>query len=156
MAHDLTEQLREVLGALEAGGIAYALCGGLAMAVYGRVRATVDVDLMVRKEQSDEAAAALARLGYTIEALPMHFREVGLAIRRVSRVDPETGELDTIDLLLPDPELQDVWHDRRRLAWEGGEIWVVSPAGLSRLKSLRGSGVDQDDIAWLEELETES
>jgi hypothetical protein len=37
----------------------------------------------------------------------------------------------------------------RRWPWELGNITVVSPEGLIALKSLRGSGRDQDDIKQL-------
>jgi len=38
---DLYEELKAIISALEENGIDYALCGGLAMAVYGAPRATV-------------------------------------------------------------------------------------------------------------------
>ena len=42
---DLLEELKNVLARLEQDGVPYALCGGLAMAVHGYPRATVDIDL---------------------------------------------------------------------------------------------------------------
>jgi hypothetical protein len=43
---DLYVELKTVLQALEAAGVPYALCGGLALMVYQRPRATVDIDLI--------------------------------------------------------------------------------------------------------------
>ena len=44
---DLYDELKAVLSALEKAEVPYALCGGLALAVYGHPRATVDIDLLV-------------------------------------------------------------------------------------------------------------
>jgi hypothetical protein len=52
---DLLEQFERVIEALDAAGIAYALCGGLAVNVYGHVRATMDIDLLLRPEAVDRA-----------------------------------------------------------------------------------------------------
>ena len=44
---DLYEEFRAVVTALEDRDIDYAVCGGLAVAVYTEPRATVDIDLLV-------------------------------------------------------------------------------------------------------------
>ncbi len=122
------------------------------MAVYGRVPATGDIDIVVRREQVQGAIEALREIGYSIEAHPKRFGASGIEIRRISRPDPETGELITVDLLTVPASLAGLWEHRRRLAWEGGDVWVLSPADLAHLKSLRSSGVDRDDIEWLEKI----
>ena len=45
--------------------------------------------------------------------------------------------------------LQPVWEGREAMEWDFGKISVVSRDGLISLKSLRGSGLDQDDIKHL-------
>jgi hypothetical protein len=47
MALNLFEELEGLTRALDEAGIPYALCGGLAMAVYGVSRATIDIDILV-------------------------------------------------------------------------------------------------------------
>ena len=44
---DLYEEFKSIISALEQRGIDYAVCGGLAMAVHGLARATVDIDLLI-------------------------------------------------------------------------------------------------------------
>jgi len=46
--------------------------------------------------------------------------------------------------------LEPVWESRERVRWEHGRLPVVSRAGLVRMKRLRDSGQDRDDIALLE------
>jgi hypothetical protein len=46
----LFEQLKLLVGLLDREEIPYAICGGLAMAVHGRPRATVHIDILVQQE----------------------------------------------------------------------------------------------------------
>jgi len=146
---DLYEELEAVLSALEAAHLPYALCGGLALAVYGRPRATVDIDLLVEPGSLDAALLALHPLGFDVAALPMAFAGGAVEIRRVSKVDSDADDLLSVDLLLVTPALSAVWEGRRTVRWEGRSLPVVSREGLIALKELRGSGQDRDDIEIL-------
>jgi hypothetical protein len=44
---DLYEEFKSIVSALERANIDYAVCGGLAIAVWGAPRATVDIDLLI-------------------------------------------------------------------------------------------------------------
>ncbi len=48
------------------------------------------------------------------------------------------------------------WAPREKARWEGEALWVVSREGLMAMKSLRGSGQDQDDLKKLKALVDES
>ena len=67
MLGELSEVLREV-------GADHALVGGLAVGYHGRLRATIDVDLLVPLAKLDELAVALAARGYVIARTPMMVR----------------------------------------------------------------------------------
>ena len=58
---DLYQELRKLIAALEEHQIDYALCGGLAMAVHDRPRATVDIDLLILSESLDQVILRLPR-----------------------------------------------------------------------------------------------
>lgn len=150
---DLYIELKAVVAALETAGVPFALCGGLALAVYGRPRATVDIDLLVPRDSVGAAFLALSPLGFDIPALPMEFCGGSVEIRRVSKVDAEAEDLLSVDLLIVTSALSAVWDSRRMVAWEGSRLPVVSPEGLIHLKKLRGSGQDQDDIEALREID---
>jgi hypothetical protein len=153
---DLYDELRALAARLDGGQVPYALCGGLAMAVYGTPRATVDIDLLIPNQAADDAAQAAHELGYSIEAAPMTFADGAVRIRRLSKIDPESGDVLTLDLLIVTPQLADVWAGRRRLDWEGGALWVVSREGLAALKRLRGSDQDIADIERLRETDADA
>lgn len=145
---DLYDEFASLIGALEAAGADYAVCGGLAMAIHGFPRATIDVDLVVPPNAVERVLACARDLNYTISADPMSLAGGAVEIRRVTKIDH--GDLLSLDLLLVTPAIESAWQERVRVRWEQGELWVVSRQGLISLKRLRGSGQDQDDIKRLE------
>jgi hypothetical protein len=88
--------------------------------------------------------------GYRIEAGPMILRGGAVEMHRLSKPDPERGDLLSLDLLVVTPALAAVWETRERVDWEHGSLPVVSRRGLVAMKRLRGSGQDEDDIRALE------
>ena len=147
---DLYEEFAALIDALEASGAEYAVCGGLAMAIHGLPRATVDVDLMAPAQAGERVLEVANKLGYTIPAQQMTFAAGAVEIRRVTKIDSTSRDLLSLDLLLVTPATESAWQTRTRVRWERGEVWVVSRQGLISLKRLRGSGQDQDDIRRLE------
>jgi hypothetical protein len=145
---DLLEELRNVIAHIDDAGVPYALCGGLAMAVHGYPRATVDIDLLVMVDDVARVDAAVRPLGFVVPAEPMTFQGGVVEIRRVSKIHA-SGQVLSLDLLLVTTPLQSVWEGRETMEWDFGKISVVSRDGLISLKSLRGSGLDQDDIKRL-------
>lgn len=148
---DLYEELRILVGKLQESKIEYALCGGLALAVYGLPRATIDIDLLITKDSLADVQTIAQELRYTLKAAPMEFAKGVIEIHRVSKIDPESGDLFSLDFLLVTSEIDSVWRSRREVEWEDGKLWLVSREGLITLKSLRGSGQDLDDIQRLKE-----
>lgn len=148
---DLFDELGRVIDVLEERGIEYALCGGLAMAVWSHPRATVDIDLLIQPAALPAVEEISHQLGFVIKARPMRFAGGAVEIQRFSKIDPVAGDVLMLDLLLVTPLLTDVWSTRLRVDWDRGSLTVVSREGLVKLKSLRGSGIDLDDIRRLQE-----
>lgn len=155
MAVDILDELKSIVAILDRNGIEYALCGGLAMAVYALPRATLDIDLMIEVDALDRTRDAIRAAGYVMDALPMEFRNGKVRIHRVSKVDPDSGEILSLDLLMVTPETRKAWEGRVKVEWGGGVLHVVSPDGLIALKTLRGSGQDLDDIGYLRSITDE-
>ena len=53
---DLVAELQSIARAFDRDGVEFALCGGLAVAVHGHVRATKDIDLLVPTAGRDARA----------------------------------------------------------------------------------------------------
>ncbi len=148
---DLYEELKAVIAKLNEAQIDYALCGGMALAIHGIPRATVDIDILIQKESLEKVQIITRGLGYIIKAEPKTFAQGAIEVHRVSKVDPEGEDLLSMDFLFVTPEIEQIWENRQKVEWEEGKLWVVSREGLIRLKSLRGSGQDLDDIQKLKE-----
>lgn len=152
---DLLEELKKLSVKLDRAGIDYALCGGLAIAIYAKPRATLDIDIMIDPNFLSVAEKAAHELGFTMSSMPMEFKDGAVKIHRLIKIDKDSDEHLVLDLLIVTPETKKAWDDRILVEWEGGPLKVVSPQGLILLKTLRGSGQDQDDIEYLRSLENE-
>ena len=152
---DIIEELQGIIARLEQDGVDYALCGGLAMAVYAMPRATLDIDLMIHIDSLEQAGQAVEPLGFTMNSAPMEFHNGSIKISRFSKIDPQTNEVLVLDFLLVTEKTASAWASRRDFEWEGAKLRVVSPEGLILLKELRRSGTDQDDIDYLRSITDE-
>jgi hypothetical protein len=147
VAMDLYAELRGVLAELDAAGVEYALCGGLAVAVWGAPRATKDIDILVRPETVEAALQAVAKRKFVLAAAPITFRD-GMRMQRVSRV--EAGQL-LIDFILADANLQRAWQSRTKLETTEGPTSVISRDALIEMKVAAGRPIDAADIERLKE-----
>jgi hypothetical protein len=148
---DMYGELHSLLARFDEEGVEYALCGGMALAVYGVVRATIDIDLLVLTEDRTRALAVARDAGYVIPAVPMEFASGKVRIQRVTKIDPDASDHLSLDLMSVTPALEEIWAERRTLDWEGRRLKVVSRQGLIALKDLRSSPQDLEDIRRLRE-----
>jgi hypothetical protein len=121
------------------------------MAVHGKPRATIDIDLLIKPDDEERVYAAVEPLGFRFKAKPMHFAGGTMEIRRVTKIDSD-GESLMLDLLLVTPTFRGVWESRQTVAWREHLVSVVSREGLIALKSSRSS---KQDLADIERLESE-
>ena len=124
---DLLEELKNLAARLDREGIAYALCGGLAMAIYARPRATLDIDIMIDLGSLLRTKRAVEDLGFTLSAEPMEFDDGKVQIYRLCKIDSGSGEELVLDLLIVTPETRQAWDSRLNVEWEGGTLSVISP-----------------------------
>lgn len=147
----LLDELKTLFEAFDEAGIEYALCGGLAMAVHGVARATMDIDVLVLSPDVPRVVEAARKRGFTLPAAPMEFAGGAVRIRRVSKPGLADEEALPLDIIEVGDALRDVWESRGRVAWETGSLVVVGKAGLASLKRLRLSLQDRADLAALGE-----
>jgi hypothetical protein len=153
---DLYEELKSIVNKLDESRIDYALCGGLALALFGIPRSTVDIDILIQRESLEKVQTLANGWGYLMKANPMAFAGGAIEIHRVSKKDEEAGDWFSLDFLVVTPSIQKVWDTRQEVEWEKGKLRVVSRGGLIFLKTLRGTGQDLDDIQRLKEDSDES
>src|SRR5256884_9519168 len=96
---DLYVELSRIAEALDAAGVACALAGGLAVSIYTKPRATEDIDLLIRREDSDRTVRAVEPLGFRPAGRPMRVAEGRMEIQRLLKI--EGADLLPLDLLIP-------------------------------------------------------
>ncbi len=149
----LLDELSNIISALNENEIEYAVCGGLSMAIHGFVRATVDIDILIRPEYLEKAYEIAETNGFDIRGLDVSFKERAVEIRRVSKID-DSGEVLSLDFLLVTPQTEDVWQTREEIDFLGNKLSVVSREGLIKMKRLAGRPQDLADIERLENEES--
>ena len=149
----LLDELSQLISALDENEIKYAVCGGLSMAIHGFVRATVDIDVLIKAESLEKAYKISAEIGFDIRGLDISFKERAVEIRRISKID-EDGEVLSLDFLLVTPQVEEVWETREEINFLGKKLSVVSREGLIKMKQLAGRPQDLADIERLENEES--
>lgn len=149
---DVYAEFVAVIDALEDAHIDYALCGALALAIYGAPRATKDIDLIVQRQDESRLRELVRPLGFVFEALPMVFSGSGIEIQRFTKL--VDGRPMMLDILWLNDALQTVWADRQRVPWNHKTLAVVSRDGLITLKLTAGRAQDLVDIQSLTAAET--
>ena len=149
-AIDIVHEFKNVVVALSEAKLPFAVCGGFAVAIYGHVRATKDIDLLVEENTVESTFAALRPLGFSLRAGPISFAANTPQERNLFRATKVVGtERLTINLLVVSPVLAKVWSGRREADWAGLSLWVVSRAGLGEMKTLAGRKQDLADLEAL-------
>jgi len=145
---DLFDEFSRIIDLLNANGIEYPVCGGVAVNLLGHVRATRDIDLLVRKPDVDRVRELVKSLGFVLP------RAVFLSPRG-PRTPESVARLSLRGQFVaePRPDGRDEGlrtRVRASLHWRGRPLQVVSAAGLIAMKRLAGRPQDLADIAVLE------
>lgn len=152
----LIDEFVGIVESLNREGIDYAVCGGWAMAIHGRLRTTIDIDILILADDLDAAMKVARERGFDIEGLPLNFDGGNTQIRRISKIDKELKELITLDLLLVTPVYEAAWQTRRRTTWNQGEYRVVDVEGMIIMKELADRPKDREDLKFLRGEDEES
>jgi hypothetical protein len=146
----LLDELHRVVLALNEAGIEYVVCGGVAMAILGRPRMTVDIDLLVAAEQIPDAIQVAEKAGFTDHAGWIEFRPDKLGPNRLYRLNKFKGEeFLTLDLLELTEQRRVLLAGKQVFMFRGTSLPAISRESLIQMKSLTGRKKDQLDIDLL-------
>lgn len=148
--HRVEKLLRQVTQALDGAGVSYAVAGGNAVAAWvasvdeGAVRATKDVDVLVRRPDLPLVTDALRPLGLT----PVEVHGVMMFVDRL-RPNPKTG----VHILFADelvrPHDAHAPPDPACAVRSAAGFWIVDLPGLVAMKLQAFRNIDK---AHLEDL----
>ena len=145
----LLDEFIGITEGLNKQGIRYAVCGGWAMAIHGFLRATLDIDILILADDLDAVREVAVGLGFDIEGSPLTFDGGRTEIRRISKLDSDTKELITLDMILVTAFMEDVWNSRQKVVWKNGEYSIVSRDGMRKMKEAAGRPKDLIDLEFL-------
>ncbi len=139
---ELPDDFRDLLIALHDAGAAFVVVGGHAVSFHGHVRATKDLDVLVRADRENAARvyAALAAFGAPLEAFEVSeadfatydgVLQLGLPPRRIDVINRADGIT-----------FEEAVAEGRAFDLEGRSIPVIGREALLRNK--RASGRTQD------------
>jgi hypothetical protein len=150
--------LERLIIELNAAKIPFAVVGGVALALHGAPRGTVDIDLVIEHSQDNFIGVekCLSKLGL-VSRIPVDAREVFqfrkeyiskrnlIAWSFYSRSNP----FDVVDIIITH-DLSDMSRERRRLGLQ--TLYVVCIQDLIKMKVKSKRPQDLEDIKVLKEL----
>lgn len=147
------DEILRVFRAFESAGLEYVLIGATAMGIHGLVRATEDIDLVIKATPENvERLRAALRLAYDNDP---HIEEISatdlLGEYPALRYYPPSGDLyfDVITRLGEAASYESVDAEIREI--EGARVSVATARALYRLKKGTVRAKDRQDAAALRE-----
>lgn len=144
----MSQDFRDLLLEFNAGGVEYLLVGAHALAVYGYVRATKDLDLWVKPEPANarRILAALTSFGAPLNDLSQEDLMAKDTVFQIGipplRIDLLT-QIDGVDF-------EQAWNARFQATFSGVPVFVISRQHLITNKKSTGRVQDLADVERLE------
>ena len=156
VADPLPDDFRDLFAAFHRAGVDFVLVGAYALARHGYVRATLDLDVLVRPTatNAERVVAALADFGAPLAAhgvgvedfaRPGTVYQLGLPPRRIDVLTEISGV-----------GFEEAWRTRIAFEVDGVSLAVLGRAELIRNKRASDRPKDRLDVEQLERLARES
>ena len=153
----LFQALRRILSVLENLGVPYALIGGLALAFYGVVRATRDLDLLIVLSPADVEKLAEQLTANGLPASPRKGASGDPVVGVVAAQVPVGASQLICALLLPSARWQsEAVRKAQTFDLEGSQVRVVQARDLFLLKLHAGGPQDLLDTSQLLQMQDET
>lgn len=147
----LNKDHRDILSVFIEEGVEFLVVGAYALAVYGLLRATGDIDLWINTSPDNilKVWSALEKFGAPLEQINRSDLEVSGIVYQIGVVPNRIDIMTSID----DVDFEDGWNRRFMVEVEGLHIPVLSKEHLIINKKAVGRPQDLVDIDNLEKLD---
>ncbi len=152
-------QLTELLRSLDDHAVEHIVFGAVALSFYGHVRATADLDIVVRPTQTNLGRVHDWLVDLDAQLLSNPARHFGPRERWAmlkgenATVITRLGQVDIVQQLPGLPEWDGLIADCERYELDGMTVAVMARQTLIELKRRRASGLDLADIDAIELLD---
>ena len=145
----MNPDFKELLLTFNAHGVEYLIVGAHALAAYGHVRATKDLDLWIRpdRQNAERVLAALSAFGAPLSDLTLDDLSAASTIFQIGVPPLRIDLMTTIDGI----EFTDAWPDRFNTNFVGVPVFVISRHHLIANKEATGRLQDLADAERLKE-----
>lgn len=128
----------------------YALIGGVAMAFYGPMRATKDIDFLIAESDFPAIKQAIENEGFEERSEPMEFAS-GMTMHRFIKLHPSDDMPMIVDVMIGrTARHQEILNNvQQRTLPDNAKVYLAGPKDMIWLKSIRASQLDQQDILTL-------
>lgn len=144
----MNQDFKELLLAFNAHSVEYLIVGAHALAAYGHVRATKDLDLWVRPEKSNaqKIVQALSEFGAPLSDLTADDLSRKETIFQIGMPPLRIDVITSIDGV----EFMEAWPDRLEISFAGVPAFVISRHHLITNKKTSARLQDLADVEQLE------
>ena len=139
-------ELKKIVKQLSQDGIEYAICGGMALAILGNPRATIDINIIVDTQSIDTLAKNLKFLNFEMNQNLLSLGKISIC--RFYKIE-DSGETIVLDILFLPDSMNKIWETTEEIMINNLSLIIVSPNELISLKQLRNNLQDQADIEYL-------
>ena len=139
-------ELLPILKVLREAGVPFALAGGYAVAAWGAVRATRDIDFLaaVTPDKIPELIKEFKKAGFKGNYRPGGEDDPVRGVIGLERIEAEAAE--PVEIILGIKKMPaGIFARARQIRFFGLEVPVTSPEDLIVLKCLAGGPVDLED-----------
>ena len=146
-----SDDMRDLVVLFQKHGVEFAVCGGFAVAHYGFMRMTMDLDLLVlpSPENADRIVQALEEFGFGEAGFTAeNFIEPGSAIT----LGEQPNQIDLLTSMSSQPTAEILEH-ANVIEIEGHKMNVVSYSDLLVAKRQAGRSKDLIDVEELERIQ---
>lgn len=143
------QDFRDLMSEFSAEGVEFLVVGAHALAAYGHVRATKDLDLWVRPSIDNAQRIFRALQSFGAPLLDLHVDDLareGLVFQ-IGVAPVRIDILTAVDGLT----FEEAWQQRRQATFAGLAVPVLSRASLMQNKRASGRAQDLADVKWLED-----
>ncbi len=144
----LSQDFIDILSAFIDENVEFLLVGGYALGFHGYSRGTGDIDLWVRREESNSRRIILALSAFGAPLFDVKNDDF-LVENTVFQIGLPPNRIDVITDI-DGVEFSDAWPGRSMVFAEGLEIPLIEKVLLLKNKKASGRPKDKPDIIWLE------